>query len=146
MTECTELLAINALAPFHMNQCFKQLLKNANGAYIVNVSSMEGVFSAENKSTRHPHTNMAKASLNMMTRTSAKQYAKDNIFMVSVDTGWVTNEFPFNYSSLDVSYDDDAQLDCIDGACRVLDPVFSYYNGMSPVHGVFLKDYCISRW
>lgn len=38
---------------------------------------------------------MAKASLNMMTRTSAADYANDSIWMTAVDTGWVTDENPF---------------------------------------------------
>jgi NAD(P)-dependent dehydrogenase (short-subunit alcohol dehydrogenase family) len=33
---------------------------------------------------------MAKAALNMITRTSAKQFALDHIYINSVDTGWVT--------------------------------------------------------
>ena len=32
---------------------------------------MEGQFYRPNKGSNHPHTNMAKAALNMMTRTSA---------------------------------------------------------------------------
>jgi NAD(P)-dependent dehydrogenase (short-subunit alcohol dehydrogenase family) len=51
---------------------------------------MEGVFNRPNKQSSHPHTNMAKASLNMITRTSAQQFINDNIYMNSVDTGWVT--------------------------------------------------------
>jgi len=65
-------------------------------SYVINVSSMEGVFYRDYKSCFHPHTNMAKASLNMITRTCAQDFAKQNIFMNSVDTGWVTNENPIN--------------------------------------------------
>lgn len=97
LKEVAELMSINAMAPFHMNQCFKTLLEKADGAYIVNVSSMEGVFGMRHKSKNHPHTNMAKSALNMMTRTSASDYFKYKIYMVSVDTGWVTNEFPHGY-------------------------------------------------
>lgn len=140
--ECVECMAINALAPFHLNQQLKSLLKNANGAYIINVSSMEGVFNWTNKSDRHPHTNMAKAALNMMTRTGAISYAKDKIYMVSVDTGWVTNEFPYGHND----FIHDAPLDNIDGACRILDPIFEYYNHGISTHGVFLKDYVIQQW
>jgi NAD(P)-dependent dehydrogenase (short-subunit alcohol dehydrogenase family) len=146
LTECAELFSINTLAPFHLIQCFKRLLENANGSYIVNVSSMEGVFGAKFKSVNHPHTNMAKAAFNMLTKTSADQFAKLNIYMVSVDTGWVTNEFPHKYRSEKFSHHDKVPLDNLDGACRVLDPVFSYYNGNNPVYGVFLKDYNISNW
>ena len=41
--------------------------------FIVNVSAMEGKF-YRYKTPNHPHTNMAKAALNMMTRTSASDY------------------------------------------------------------------------
>lgn len=146
MTELTELLTINTLAPFHMNQIFKNLLINANGSYIVNVSSMEGIFNMKFKSKNHPHTNMAKSALNMMTRTSAHDYKKYNIFMISVDTGWITNEFPYEYESSHINYKSVTPLDNLDGACRILDPIFSYYNGNEPLCGVFLKDYEISEW
>lgn len=146
MKELTELLTINTLAPFHMNQIFKDLLTNANGSYIVNVSSMESVFNMKYKSRNHPHTNMAKCALNMMTRTSAQDYAKYKIYMVSVDTGWVTNEFPYGFKSRCITHENEVPLDNLDGACRVLDPVLSYFNGNQPIYGVFLKDYVISDW
>ena len=141
-----ELYIINALAPFHMNQEFKELLKNANGSYIINVSSVEGMFNVKNKSQSHPQTNMAKAALNMMTRTVSGQYKNYNIYMVSVDTGWVTNEFPHEYKHNDFTNDTAVPLTCIDGACRILDPIFNYYNGSDPVYGVILKDYKIVDW
>ena len=149
MTECAELLSINTLAPFHMNQQFKNLMAKSGGSYIVNVSSMEGVFNMKNKTNNHPHTNMAKAALNMMTRTSAKTFSKYNIYMVSVDTGWITDEYPVRFEPNDDNTKKrkiDVPLDNLDGACRVLDPVFSYFNGENPVYGVFLKDYVISNW
>lgn len=144
--ECVECFAINALAPFHLNQRLKPLLAKANGSYIVNVSSMEGVFNMRNKTSNHPHTNMAKSALNMMTRTSAKTYARDNIYMVSVDTGWITNEFPNEYESRNIKQTDHVPLSNLDGACRVLDPVFEYYNTGKATYGVFLKDYVQSNW
>ena len=144
--ECAELLSINTLAPFHMNQQFKSLMTKSNGAYIVNVSSMEGVFNMK-KSENHPHTNMAKAALNMMTRTSAQQYSKYNIYMISVDTGWITDEYPIRYDCDNFKkrkiY---VPLTNLDGACRILDPVFAYFNGGEPLNGVFLKDYVVSNW
>lgn len=141
VSECAELMSINVFAPFVMNQCFKDLMNKSCGSYIVNVSSMEGVFYYDNKTSNHPQTNMAKAALNMMTRTSAYEYAKQyKIYMVSVDTGWVTNEYPTGLSTVI------EPLDNLDGACRVLDPVLNYFNGGSPVYGVFLKDYMKSDW
>ena len=144
--ECVECIAINTLAPFHLNQSLKRLMENANGSYIVNVSSMEGIFNMRNKTTNHPHTNMAKSALNMMTRTSAKSYANKKIYMVSVDTGWITNEFPNQYMSRSIKHTDRVPLDNLDGACRVLDPVFEYYNTGKATFGVFLKDYVVSEW
>lgn len=144
--ECVECMTINAFAPFHLNQCLKRLLHRANGAYIVNVGSMEGIFNMRNKTANHPHTNMAKSALNMMTRTSAKTYARDKIYMVGVDTGWITNEFPNEYESRSIKQTDDVPLDNVDGACRVLDPVFEYYNTGKTIYGVFLKDYVEIDW
>lgn len=144
--ECVECMTINAFAPFHLNQCLKQLLRNANGSYIVNVGSMEGIFNMRNKTASHPHTNMAKSALNMMTRTSAKSYVHDKIYMVGVDTGWITNEFPNEYESKSIKKTDVVPLDNIDGACRVLDPIFEYYNTGKTTYGVFLKDYVVSDW
>lgn len=144
--ECVECMTINAFAPFHLNQQLKQLLRQANGSYIVNVSSMEGIFNMRNKTPNHPHTNMAKSALNMMTRTSAKTYAREKIYMVGVDTGWITNEYPNEYKSRSIKKTDEVPLDNVDGACRVLDPVFEYYNTGKTTYGVFLKDYVESDW
>lgn len=52
---------------------------------------MEGKFGQPHKNDRHPHTNMAKASLNMMTLTIASSYAEEGIFVNAVDTGWYAN-------------------------------------------------------
>lgn len=144
--ECVECMTINAFAPFHLNQQLKQLLRQARGSYIVNVSSMEGIFNMRNKTANHPHTNMAKSALNMMTRTSAKTYAREKIYMVGVDTGWITNEYPNEYESRSIKKTDDVPLDNIDGACRILDPIFTYYNTGKTTYGVFLKDYVESVW
>jgi len=87
---------INATAPFIINSELRELMARnlSDDKYIVNVSAMEGQFYRPNKGSNHPHTNMAKAALNMMTRTSAAHYAKLNIFMTAVDTGWITDEKP----------------------------------------------------
>jgi NAD(P)-dependent dehydrogenase (short-subunit alcohol dehydrogenase family) len=91
-TEINEVLTINTLAPFILNSKLKVLMGDKHPdpeskKFIINVSAMEGSFSRQNKTDRHPHTNAAKAALNMMTRTSANDYKKSNIYMISVDTG-----------------------------------------------------------
>ena len=96
---------------------------------------MEGCFSRKTKSTSHPHTNMAKASLNMMSRTCGRDYIQDNIVMVSVDIGWNTIEQP-------KSYDLKSPIDCVDGAARILDPIF---RGLV-IPGVFYKDFRQTNW
>jgi len=99
--EINEVLTINTLAPFILNSKLKVLMadKHPNSdsiKFIINVSAMEGSFSRCNKTDRHPHTNAAKAALNMMTRTSAIDYKQSNIYMVSVDTGKIiSNNFLF---------------------------------------------------
>ena len=94
--ELLEVQLVNAIAPFILNARLKPLMLRTpeRDKHIVNVSAVEGQFYRNFKTTRHPHTNMAKAALNMMTRTSATDYHGDGIHMNSVDTGWVTDEDP----------------------------------------------------
>ena len=149
--ECANLFSINTLAPFHLIQSFIPIMTNKNiksdnnGSYIINVSSMEGVFNTR-KTTKHPQTNMAKSAMNMITRSCSRTLAKKQIYMSSVDTGWVTNEHPYGYKSKVHLHNDKPLLDNIDGACRVLDPVFKYYNTGVFTNGMFLKDYVVSKW
>merc|ERR1719197_1368470 len=93
---------INAIAPFVLNSRLKPLMsipKLHEDRYIINVSAMEGKF-YRHKMPNHPHTNMAKAAINMMTRTSAEDLAKNHkIFMNSVDTGWINDENPLEKAS-----------------------------------------------
>ncbi|WP_435829586.1 SDR family oxidoreductase [Nonomuraea muscovyensis] len=109
---------------------------------IVNVSAVEGQFAAPRKTGRHPHTNMAKAALNMLTRTSAADLARQGIHLCSVDTGWITDEQP---APIRDRLDRRMPLDVIDGAARVYDPIIRGEAG-HPVHGVLLKDYEVAPW
>jgi len=146
--ELLEVHLVNALAPFILNARLKPLMARTPGRHkhIVNVSAMEGQFYRAAKTDKHPHTNMAKAALNMMTRTSAADYVKDGIHMNAVDTGWVTDEDPAIHASRKAELGFAPPLDIIDGAARILDPIFAGHLNGAHVWGQFLKDYKPAPW
>lgn len=147
--ELLEVQLVNSIAPFLLNSRLKNLLGKSsfNRKFIVNVSAVEGQFGRHFKSPFHPHTNMAKAALNMMTRTSAKDYAESNIYMTSVDTGWITDENPHPKKTRIRDRGFVPPLDLIDGAARVCSPIFDGLNKEDlPDFGVFLKDYKVTKW
>ncbi len=147
--ELLEVQLINAVAPFLINARLKPLMMRTpeRDKHIVNVSAVEGQFYRNCKTTRHPHTNMAKAALNMMTRTSATDYYGDGIHMNSVDTGWVTDEDPAEIAARKVVEQSfHPPLDIVDGAARILDPIVTGIRTGEHVWGQFLKDYRPTDW
>ncbi len=148
-SEMLELQLINSVAPFVLCNRFAELMKLdfTGQKHIVNVSAMEGKFMRFKKGSRHPHTNMAKAALNMLTHTAAGDLAKFGIYMNAVDTGWVTDEDPVNLVKHKEDFHDfQPPLDIVDGAARVCDPFF--HGILTGKHwcGKFLKDYFPIDW
>ena len=147
--EMIEVQLVNAVAPFVLCNRLSTLMRKTNTGqkHIVNVSAMEGKFHRFKKISRHPHTNMAKAALNMLTHTSASEFAKDGVFMNAVDTGWVTDEDPIELSrKKEIEHDFQPPLDIVDGAARVMDPLLDGINTGKHWCGKFLKDYRPIDW
>lgn len=147
--EMLEVQLVNSVAPFVLCNRLADLMKKENTGikHIINVSAMEGKFHRFHKEDRHPHTNMAKAALNMMTHTAASDFAKHGIYMNAVDTGWVTDEDPAELAKKkEEVHDFQPPLDIVDGAARVMDPLFDGINTGKHWCGKFLKDYMPIDW
>ena len=148
-TEMIEVQLVNSVAPFVLCNRLSEVMKkdNTGKKHIINVSAMEGKFHRFFKEARHPHTNMAKAALNMLTHTAAGELAKAGIFMNAVDTGWVTDEDPVELAKKKQELEDfQPPLDIVDGAARVMDPLFDGINTGKHWCGKFLKDYNPIPW
>ncbi|MDR7275193.1 SDR family NAD(P)-dependent oxidoreductase [Catenuloplanes atrovinosus] len=145
--ELLEVQLCNVTAPFILVSRLRKAMTASPHPrrYVVNVSAMEGVFTRGYKGAGHPHTNMAKASLNMLTRTSADDLFADGILMTSVDTGWITDERPHPTKMRLHEEGFHAPLDLVDGAARVYDPIVRGERG-EDVYGCFLKDYAPAAW
>ena len=146
--EMLEVQLANTTAPFILISRLRPSLaaSPAGRSYVVNVSAMEGVFARGYKGPGHPHTNMAKAAMNMLTRTSAREmFETDGILMTSVDTGWITDERPHPTKVRLAEEGFHAPLDLVDGAARVYDPIVRGEAG-EDLFGVFLKDYAPAAW
>lgn len=148
--EMLEVQFCNSVAPFllvsRLRPAMRAAAAAAGRAYVVNVSAMEGQFSRRYKGAGHPHTNMAKAALNMLTRTSsAEMFETDKILMTAVDTGWITDERPHQDKLRIAAEGWHAPLDLVDGAARVYDPIVRGEAGVD-LYGCFLKDYQPAAW
>ncbi|MFD3436537.1 SDR family NAD(P)-dependent oxidoreductase [Streptomyces sp. NPDC058685] len=145
--ELLETQLVNALAPTLLVDRLLPLLLASprHRRYIVNVTAVEGRFAVRRKMSTHPHTNMAKAALNMLTRTSGPELAEQGVHMCSVDTGWITDENPVPKKERIAAEGFRTPLDIVDGAARVYDPIVRGEAG-APVSGVFLKDYREAEW
>jgi NAD(P)-dependent dehydrogenase (short-subunit alcohol dehydrogenase family) len=146
--ELLEVQLCNVTAPFVLVSRLRPAMaaSPARRKYVVNVSAMEGQFSRGYKGPGHPHTNMAKAALNMLTRTSAQEMLEtDGILMTAVDTGWITDERPHPDKVRLAAEGFHAPLDLVDGAARVYDPIVRGERG-EDLFGCFLKDYAPSAW
>jgi NAD(P)-dependent dehydrogenase (short-subunit alcohol dehydrogenase family) len=148
-SEMLELQLVNSIAPFVLCNRLAGLMKKENTGqkHIVNVTAMEGKFYRFKKSSRHPHTNMAKAALNMLTHTSAAELSNYGIFMNAVDTGWVTDEDPAVLAKFkEEIHNFQPPLDIVDGAARIIDPIFDGIITGKHWCGKFLKDYKPIDW
>ncbi|CCH30140.1 SDR family NAD(P)-dependent oxidoreductase [Actinosynnema sp. NPDC047251] len=145
--EVLETQLVNALAPTLLCDRLLPLLLDSPfpRRYVVNVTAVEGRFEVRNKTSGHPHTNMAKAALNMLTRTSGPDLARQGVYMCAVDTGWITDENPAPKKAHLADRGFRTPLDIVDGAARVYDPIVRGEAG-APVAGVFLKDYREAAW
>lgn len=145
--EVLETQLVNALAPTLLcDRLLPLLLASPHPRrYVVNVTAVEGRFAVRNKTSGHPHTNMAKAALNMLTRTSGPELADQGVYMCSVDTGWITDENPAPKKTRLAEHGFRTPLDVVDGAARIYDPIVRGEAG-APVAGVFLKDYREAAW
>jgi len=140
--ELLQVTVVNYIAPYVMLRELHSALSRAKPrSFVVNVSAMEGNYLCH-KTGFHAHTNAAKAAMNMLTRTIGRVWADQGIYVTSVDTGWITNEYPIKRDDSDDKFH--PPLDEVDGAARVLDPIFAA--GEKPSFGVFLKDYKPRSW
>ncbi len=148
--ELVSVHAINSLAPYALiaglHDALAEAAKRNGDAFVVNVTSVEGQFAEHNKSDRHPHTNMAKAALNMLTRTASTQLSRSRIWMNSVDPGWISAQNPAASAAASTVRGWMPPLQLDDAAARVLAPVADRRDGQHPVHGILLKHYRPAPW
>jgi NAD(P)-dependent dehydrogenase (short-subunit alcohol dehydrogenase family) len=149
VVELMEVLHVNAVAPFILCGRLKGMMSRRASecpSFVINVSAMEGNFFDPEKNPRHPHTNMAKAALDMLTRTASLEFVEAGILMTAVDPGWITNERPFSLYETQQTRRSRLAIDAVDGAARICDPIFRAVLSGERLFGVFLKNYSIHPW
>lgn len=148
LEELVEVNVINQIAPTLLIQGFRELIKQSPcfDRFIINVTSSEGLFYHDNKTHRHPHTNMTKAALNMLTRTSAPELNQDNIYMTAVDVGWISTGVSEEFRQKQFNEGIIPPLDCVDGASRILHPIHSVLVERIELSGHLVKDYKLHTW
>ena len=89
---------------------------------------------------------MTKAALNMLTHTSAKDYAQNKIFLNCVDVGWISTGAiePLRKKQFEAGYI--PPLDPVDGAARILHPIYEQLKNKKTIFGKLLKNYRITDW
>ncbi|MEM6718579.1 MAG: SDR family oxidoreductase [Bacteroidota bacterium] len=148
MQELIEVNLINQISPYFLIKELLPLLKRSSfpKKHIINVTSSEGQFSYGNKTMFHPHTNMTKAALNMMTRTSAVAFEKDGIYMNAVDVGWVSTGAKETLRKQQFEKGYIPPLDPVDGAARIVHPIYENEQNNTIFTGKLLKNYRIEDW
>ena len=146
--ELLEVNLINHISPYILIKELTPLFQQSSFSekFIINVTSSEGQFSYENKNEFHPHTNMTKAALNMITRTSATEFAKKGIYMSSVDVGWVSTGAFEEKRKNQFENGMIPPLDPVDGAARIFHPIFEAIENKVIFTGSLLKNYQVVNW
>ncbi len=148
--ELVSVHAVNALAPYALLSGLRNALRLAvterGDAFVINVSSMEGQFAEHAKSVRHPHTNMAKAALNMLTRTSGFELRRERIWMNSVDPGWISAQNPMTLAAAERIRGWAPPLQASDAAARIVAPIADRKDGAEPIWGKLLKNFVPTDW
>jgi NAD(P)-dependent dehydrogenase (short-subunit alcohol dehydrogenase family) len=86
-----EAFEVNTVGPLKVAQAFLPLLKKSSNPRVVNMTS--GLASLSNKSEGHFYAyGVAKAGLNMLTRTMSFDLSKEKVTCVCLDPGWVKTD------------------------------------------------------
>ncbi|MBK03631.1 MAG: short-chain dehydrogenase [Deltaproteobacteria bacterium] len=149
--ELLEVHMINAMAPFLLMKHLRPLMLNSpfEKRFIVNVTSIEGQFVTSKKPTKgakHPHTNMTKSALNMLTFSGAHADTKLGLYRVGVDPGWASIENGMITREKWIELGVEAPLDFDDAATRITDPIYQSLLFDVSIHGKLFKDFQVVPW